>query len=77
MHSERNQESGIRNQESGRQESRMQLAMMVGSVVLAGLVVVGVVGFLFEKYAGKLEQEETRRSDLAGSKDPAYTARNR
>jgi preprotein translocase subunit Sss1 len=33
----------------------MQLAMTVGSVVLAGIVVVGVVGFLFEKYASKLE----------------------
>ena len=55
----------------------MQLAMMVGSVVLAGLVVVGVVGFLFEKYAGKLEQEETPRSGHAGSKDPAYTANKR
>jgi hypothetical protein len=33
----------------------MQLAMTVGSVVLAGLVVVAVVGFLFEKYASKLE----------------------
>ena len=49
----------------------MQLAMTVGSVVLAGLVVVGVVGFLLERYAGKLEREETPRSDHAGSKDPA------
>jgi preprotein translocase subunit Sss1 len=34
----------------------MQLAMMVASVVLAGLIVVGLVGFLFEKYASKLDE---------------------
>jgi F0F1-type ATP synthase assembly protein I len=33
----------------------MQLAMTVGSVVLAGLVVVALIGFLIEKYASKLE----------------------
>ena len=52
----------------------MQLAMTVGSVVLAGLVVVALIGFLFEKYAGKLEQEETPRVDRARSPNPAYTA---
>jgi hypothetical protein len=53
----------------------MQLAMAVGSVVLAGLVVVALIGFLFEKYAGSLEPQE----DHAGSKeqDPAYTAPKR
>jgi hypothetical protein len=55
----------------------MQLAMTVGGVVLAALVVVGLVGFLFEKYAGKLEQAEDQRVDHAGSKDPAYTAGKR
>jgi len=55
----------------------MQLAMTVGSVVLAGIVVVALIGFLFEKYAGTLEQEETRHVDHAGSKDPAYTAPKR
>jgi hypothetical protein len=51
----------------------MQLAMTVGSVVLAGLVVVALIGFLFEKYAAKLDE------DHAGSKeqDPAYTASKR
>ena len=34
----------------------MQLAMTVGAVVICGLIVVGIVGFLFEKYADKLEQ---------------------
>ena len=34
----------------------MQLAMTVGGVVLVALVVVGLIGFLFEKYAGKLDQ---------------------
>jgi hypothetical protein len=33
----------------------MQLAMTVGSVVLAGLVVVALIGFWIEKYASKLE----------------------
>jgi preprotein translocase subunit Sss1 len=33
----------------------MQLAMTVGIVVLAGLIVVGVVGFLIEKYANRLD----------------------
>ncbi|HEY7185944.1 MAG TPA: hypothetical protein VH436_05320 [Vicinamibacterales bacterium] len=55
----------------------MQLAMTVGGVVLAGIVVVALIGFLFEKYAGKLEQEETQRDDHAGSKEPAYTANKR
>jgi len=55
----------------------MQLAMTVGSVVLAGLVVVALIGFLLERYAGKLEQEETPRVDRAGSKDPSYTASKR
>jgi F0F1-type ATP synthase assembly protein I len=49
----RSQESGVRSQESG--DARMQLAVTVGSVVLAGILVVALVGFLFEKYAGKLE----------------------
>jgi hypothetical protein len=51
----------------------MQLAIAVGSVVLAGIVVVALIGFLFEKYAGTLEPQE----DHAGSKDPAYTASKR
>ena len=34
----------------------MRLAMAVGSVVLAGVIVVGFIGFLFEKYAGKLDR---------------------
>ena len=33
----------------------MKLAMTVGSVVLAGVIVVALIGFLLEKYAGKLE----------------------
>ena len=33
----------------------MQLAMTVSAVVICGLLVVGVVGFLFEKYAGKVD----------------------
>jgi hypothetical protein len=34
----------------------MRLAMTVGSVVLAGVIVVSLIGFLFEKYAGKLDR---------------------
>jgi hypothetical protein len=34
----------------------MKLAMTVGSVVLAGVIVVALIGFLFEKYAGSLER---------------------
>lgn len=34
----------------------MQLAMTVGAVVMGGLIVVGIVGYLFEKYANKLER---------------------
>ena len=51
----------------------MQLAMTVGSIVVGGLIVVAIIGFLFEKYADSLED------DGAGSKkqDPAYTVRNR
>jgi outer membrane murein-binding lipoprotein Lpp len=33
----------------------MQLAMTVGAVVIGGLVVVGLVGYLFEKYADKVD----------------------
>ena len=33
----------------------MRLAMTVGSVVLAGVIVAGLIGFLFEKYASKFE----------------------
>ena len=49
----------------------MQLAMTVGAVVIGGLIAVGIVGFLFEKYANKLEPLDV---DHAGSKkqDPAY-----
>ena len=36
----------------------MQLAMTVGSVVIAGLIAVGIIGYLFEKYASKLEPSE-------------------
>ncbi|HKE85295.1 MAG TPA: hypothetical protein VKB50_16145 [Vicinamibacterales bacterium] len=36
----------------------MQLALTVGSVVIAGLIVVGIIGFLFEKYANGLEPRE-------------------
>jgi len=36
----------------------MQLALTVGTVVIAGLIVVGLVGFLFEKYANGLEPGE-------------------
>ena len=62
----------------------MQLAMTVGSVVLAGIVVVALIGSLFEKYAGNLEQDETQRVDRAGSdvdragsKDRSYIASKR
>jgi hypothetical protein len=49
----------------------MQLAMTVGSIVIGGLIVVGIIGFLFEKYANTLEDADT------GSKkqDPAYERR--
>jgi hypothetical protein len=33
----------------------MQLAMTVGAVVIGGLIVVGIVGFLFEKYADNVD----------------------
>ena len=36
----------------------MQLALTVGTVVIAGLIVVGLIGFLFEKYANGLEPSE-------------------
>jgi len=53
----------------------MQLAMTVGAVVIGGLIVVGIVGFLFEKYADNVDSHEV---DHAGSKeqDPAYNCRN-
>jgi F0F1-type ATP synthase assembly protein I len=33
----------------------MQLAITVGSVVLGGIVVVALIGFLLEKYANRLD----------------------
>ena len=45
----------------------MQLAMTVGSIVVGGLIVVAIIGFLFEKYANTLEDEGTKEQD------PAYT----
>jgi hypothetical protein len=49
----------------------MQLAMTVGSIVVGGLIVVAIIGFLFEKYANTLEDSDP------GSKkqDPAYERR--
>ena len=43
----------------------MQLAMTVGSVVIAGLIVVGLIGFLFEKYANGLEPGERASKDAS------------
>jgi len=37
----------------------MQLAMTVGAVVIGGLIVVGIVGFLFEKYADKVDAKSS------------------